>query len=88
VHVGDTLVDVEAGLNGGMWSLGVVRTGNMLGLSRELDEALEERERQRRLENGRAKMRAAGAHFVADTLLDAVGHIEEIGLRLAAGEKP
>jgi len=88
VHVGDTVVDVEAGLNGGMWSIGVVRTGNMLGLSQEGDAALEDNEREVRLAKGRAKILAAGAHFVADSVLDALPLLAEINGHLAAGEKP
>ena len=33
VKVGDTIADIESGLNAGVWSVGVTQTGNMLGLS-------------------------------------------------------
>ena len=35
VKVGDTPVDIEEGLHAGVWTIGVARTGNMIGLSAE-----------------------------------------------------
>ena len=35
VAIGDTIADIEAGLNAGVWAMGVTRTGNMLGLAQE-----------------------------------------------------
>ena len=35
VKVGDTPVDIEEGLRAGVWTIGVARTGNMIGLSVE-----------------------------------------------------
>ena len=33
VKIGDTVVDIEEGLNGGMWSVGIAVTGNEVGLT-------------------------------------------------------
>ena len=33
VKIGDTLPDVEEGLNAGMWTIGLAKTGNEIGLS-------------------------------------------------------
>ena len=60
----------------------------MLGLSQEDDATLEDQEREARLAKGRARMLAAGAHFVADSVLDALPLLAEINGHLAAGEKP
>ena len=35
VKIGDTPVDIEEGLRAGVWTIGVARTGNMIGLSSE-----------------------------------------------------
>ena len=40
VKVGDTLVDIAEGLNAGMWTVGISKTGNELGLSQSEVEAL------------------------------------------------
>ena len=47
VKIGDTVVDVEEGLNGGMWSIGITVTGNEVGLSLEEWQALPEAEQAR-----------------------------------------
>ena len=36
VKIGDTISDIEEGLNAGMWTIGLTKSGNSLGLS--LDE--------------------------------------------------
>ncbi|HMR63037.1 MAG TPA: phosphonoacetaldehyde hydrolase, partial [Anaerolineae bacterium] len=44
VKVDDTVPGLEAGLNAGMWTIGIAKTGNELGLSRSEVEALEPEE--------------------------------------------
>lgn len=88
VKIGDTIQDIESGLNAGCWSVGTVRSGNMLGLSREDDEALDDDERERRLDVGRAAMLRAGAHYAVDMIGDCLAVIQEINERLIAGDKP
>jgi len=39
VKVGDTVSDIEEGHNAGMWTIGVVKTGNMMGSSEPLRRA-------------------------------------------------
>ena len=51
VKIGDTSVDIEEGLNGGMWSVGVAVTGNEVGLTAAEYAALPADE-QRRLRQG------------------------------------
>jgi phosphonoacetaldehyde hydrolase len=45
VKVGDTLADVEEGLNAGAWTVGVAQTGNMIGLSEHDSAALPDGDR-------------------------------------------
>lgn len=35
VKVGDTLIDIEEGLNAGTWTVGLSQTGNLMGLTKE-----------------------------------------------------
>jgi phosphonoacetaldehyde hydrolase len=88
VKVGDTLVDIEEGLNAGMWSVGLSMTGNLLGLSRRDVDALAEPERCAARARVAGQLYAAGAHEVIDGIWDlslVLGRIEE---RLARGERP
>ena len=56
VKIGDTPVDIEEGLRAGVWTVGVARTGNMVGLSAEDFAALEPAEQATRLENARTAL--------------------------------
>jgi phosphonoacetaldehyde hydrolase len=66
--VGDTVVDIEDGLNAGVWSLGVVDSSNVMGLSAAEFAALSETERNDRREQVREVFRKAGAHGTVDNL--------------------
>jgi phosphonoacetaldehyde hydrolase len=88
VKIGDTVSDVEAGLNAGMWTVGLTESGNELGLSREAVSKLKPEELRERTESIRRRYLAAGAHFVAAGIWDLMPIIEKIDARLARGEKP
>jgi phosphonoacetaldehyde hydrolase len=88
VKVDDTIPGIEEGLNAGLWSVGVVRTGNEIGLRRHEVESLPAEELTRRLEAGRERLARAGAHLVIDSIAELGPCIDAIERRLAAGEKP
>ena len=88
VKVGDTISDVEEGLNAGTWAVAVAQTGNMIGVTEEVWQAWPESKRSKRLQDARDKLLAAGAHYVIDTLADFNGVVDEIEARLQAGERP
>jgi phosphonoacetaldehyde hydrolase len=83
IKIGDTEVDIIAGLNAGMWSVGVTKTGNMLGLTLEEQWELPEWELSSRLEKARAKMVKIGAHDVIESVADAPLVVEKINSGLA-----
>lgn len=88
VKVGDTLADVAEGLNAGMWTVGLTRSGNELGLSREETEALDPVALESRLGAIGRRYREAGAHCTAPGIWDLLPVIDEIEGRLARGERP
>jgi phosphonoacetaldehyde hydrolase len=88
VKVGDTLPDIEEGLNAGMWTVGLAKTGNELGLTETEISALAPEVREQKLERARKRMRQTGAHFVVDGIGDVPPLLDEINTRLAAGERP
>jgi phosphonoacetaldehyde hydrolase len=88
VKIGDTLADIEEGLNAGMWSVGVVTSSNEMGLSRTEIESLSEAELEERRKMVRQRYFKAGAHYVIETLSDIGELFEAINQRLAAGERP
>jgi len=88
VKVGDTISDIEEGLNSGIWTVGVSQTGNMVGLTEGAWHDLADADRAERLQDARRKFSDAGAHYVVDTLANLDEVIAEIELRLQAGERP
>jgi phosphonoacetaldehyde hydrolase len=88
VKVDDTVAGIEEGLRAGMWTVGVVMTGNELGCTESELAAMEAGERARRRAEGYAHLRAAGAHVVIDGIADlprALAEIEALlNLRRAA----
>lgn len=88
VKIGDTAVDIEEGLRAGVWTIGVARTGNMIGLSAEDFAALAPPEQATRLENARTALSAAGTHEVIDAVADCEGALDAIEARIRKGERP
>jgi phosphonoacetaldehyde hydrolase len=86
--IGDTVADIQEGLNARMWTIGVTRTGNELGLSIEEQSSLDPIELATRLSTITETFRNAGAHFVAESMADCPALIAEINTRLARGERP
>lgn len=88
VKIGDTPVDIEEGLRAGLWTIGVARTGNMVGLSAEDFAALAPAEKAARIENARRQLAAAGAHEVIDAVAECEPALDAIEARMRAGERP
>lgn len=88
IKIGDTVADIEEGLNAGMWTIGLTLTGNEVGLSEEEADNMPEDQLDLLLLRASRKLMAAGAHYVLETLdgLDIL--IDEIEARLEAGERP
>jgi phosphonoacetaldehyde hydrolase len=76
--VGDTLADIAAARNAGVWAVGVTATGNMLGLSQAAHDALPPAERTARLAEARQAMLAAGAHAVIESVAELPACLETL----------
>ena len=88
VKVGDTVPDIEEGLNAGMWTVAVVMTGNEIGLTEAGLAALAPEERAGLRAKAYDKLSRAGAHYVVDGIADVPSVLDAIDARLARGEKP
>jgi len=88
VKVGDTLPDIAEGLNAGMWTIGLAKTGNELGLTEQEIAALEPQVLRGKLDRARQRFRQAGAHYVVDAIAEVSPVLDEINARLAHGERP
>ena len=76
VKVDDTTAGIEEGLRAGMWTIGVVMTGNEIGRTETELAALRPDERERLRAAGYARLRAAGAHVVVDGIAEVPEAIE------------
>ena len=88
VKVGDTLVDVDEGLNAGMWSVGLSLTGNLMGLNEADVQALSPEAREAENQVIASRLYQAGAHYVIDGIWDLPDVLNDIQFRLARGEQP
>lgn len=88
VKVDDSVPGITEGLNAGMWTVGLLLSGNEAGLTQEQFETADEAE----LAAARAKAQDAfahsGTHYQIDTIADLPGVIADIEQRLANGERP
>ncbi len=88
VKIGDTVPDIEEGLNAGTWTIGVTVTGNEVGATLEEWNAMRPEERQAQRNRAQERLARAGAHYVIDSIADAPPVLDEINARLARGERP
>ncbi len=88
VKIGDTESDVTEGINAGMWTIGVTRTGNGVGRSLDEWEGLDSAARQHALAEAGATLRQAGAHYIVESAAESLPVLAEIETRLARGERP
>jgi phosphonoacetaldehyde hydrolase len=88
IKVGDTLPDISEGLNAGMWTVGLAKSGNEMGLTEQEINALPKDTREARLARAYQRMQQAGAHYVVDTIADVPSLLDEVNARLARGDRP
>jgi len=88
IAIDDTAPGIEAGLNAGMWTIGVAESGNEMGLSRQEVTALSPSEHHSRMRRAYERLYRAGAHYVVNSIADILPVIESIERRLEGGEKP
>lgn len=78
VKVGDTVVDIQDGLNAGAWSLGVIDSSNEMGLTKEEFENLSASERETKRAYVKNRYEREGAHGIVNTLLELPAMIESL----------
>jgi phosphonoacetaldehyde hydrolase len=88
VKIGDTPSDIAEGLNAGMWTIGISRTGNEVGMSKADLDALPAADRADCERKARGRLRVAGAHYIAEAVPECDPFLLEIDRRLASGERP
>ncbi len=88
ISFGDTIPDIESALNAGVWSVGVARTGNMIGLNENEINNVSKEDLHACLKKAYDIMYSSGSHYVIDGVYDCSDIIDKINERLLSGEKP
>jgi phosphonoacetaldehyde hydrolase len=88
VKVGDTLPDIEEGLNASMWTVGLALTGNLLGLNEAEVNAMSAEEREKASQKIKSQLYQAGAHYAINGIWDLPDILGQIELQLAQGQTP
>ncbi len=88
VKIDDTQPGIGEGLNAGVWTIGLSKTGNEVGLTAAEIDALRPDVRERKLARADMNLRQAGAHFVVESIALVPPVIDEINERMKAGERP
>jgi phosphonoacetaldehyde hydrolase len=78
VKIGDTPADIQEGLNAGMWAIGVVDSGNEVGLSLAEWDGLDGGEKNRLRAIAREKLLKSGAQYVVNSLAEIGETLDEI----------
>lgn len=68
LNIGDTIADIQAGLNAGCWSIGVCDSSSLMGLSQDQYSALSHEERLAKLGAVAGQFHAAGSHATIETI--------------------
>jgi len=88
VKVDDTTPGIEEGINAGMWTVGVSLSGNEVGCTKAELAQLSPEEIKALKVLAEMRLRDAGAHYVIDSVADLPAVVEQINMRLKAGERP
>lgn len=88
VKIGDTPVDIRAGVNAGFWTIGTAVSGNEIGLSAAEWAALSAAEQAPLRARAVARLESAGAHYIVDSVADILPVLDDIEARLAEGDRP
>lgn len=78
VKIGDTIADIQEGKNAGMWTIGLTKSGNELGLSLAEVNAADPIWLAGKIAHSGRKLLNAGADFVAEGVWDCWSILEEI----------
>ena len=88
VKIGDTESDILEGRNAGMWTIGVTRSGNCVGLSEEDWGKLGASEQQKLIVAAEYELKKAGAHFTVESVAHMLPVLDEIENRISNHELP
>jgi len=88
IKVDDTAPGIEEGRRAGMWTVGLLLSGNAAGLTLDEYLSLDEAGRDRVRADASRELSSAAPHYLIDTVADLPAVIIDIEARLARGQRP
>ncbi|MFA0014405.1 phosphonoacetaldehyde hydrolase [Vibrio lentus] len=88
VKVDDAAPGIDEGHNAGMWTVGLVLSGNEAGLTYQEYVDADEATLAAAREKASVKLNKSNPHYLIDTIADLPGVIADIEKRLLSGERP
>lgn len=88
IKVDDALPGLEEGKNAGMWTVGVLLSGNEAGLTEEAFLNADQATLHIARHQATCKLSQANPHYLIDTIYDFPNIVKEIETRILAGERP
>lgn len=86
IKVGDTISDINEGVNAGCWTVGVLKGSSELGMKESEVNALDPDVLAEKMNKAARKFKEAGAHYVIDSIGDVDKLIPKINKRLIQGD--
>nr|WP_043518646.1 phosphonoacetaldehyde hydrolase [Achromobacter arsenitoxydans] len=88
IKVDDTAPGIEEGRRAGMWTVGLLLSGNAAGLTLDQYLSLDESGREQARAAASAELASVSPHYLIDTVADLPAVVADIEARLARGERP
>lgn len=88
VKVDDAVPGIEEGHNAGMWTVGLLLSGNEAGLTWEEYQNADSVTLDNARQKARSKLLKSAPHYLIDTIADLPDVLKDIERRLNAGERP
>lgn len=86
VKVGDTISDIKEGVNAGAWSVGILLGSSEMGLKQEEAATMDPEELEKKKDAVAKKFKAAGAHYIIDSIGELDKLLPKINARLINGD--
>ena len=88
VKVGDTITDIEEGLNAGMWTVAVILGSSELGLNQQEVQRMDFNNLKDKVFKVFQRFKQARAHYILESIRELPDIVDQINRRLKSGEHP
>ena len=82
IKVDDSLPGIYEGLNAGMWTVGLMLSGNETGMTLDQFSNASEQTKEKHRRIAGQKFKSAGCHYIIDSIADLPGVVRDIEKRL------